>query len=423
MGNSSSFFNMKKFAENQWSSKGLLEVQRKEANLFVFRFQSDEAKQSILDLSPIPFGNRVIFLWPWTLNSPIQRLKLGMVPVWLKFPDLRLHYFNTHVLSGLGSFIGKPLFMDKLTSSQSRVSCARICVEIKVGDPLPVLVDFFDEDGIKHSQEVIYEWMPIQCPKCKSFGHNCTAAPQAQANTLPTKETKLQPAQFTQKKQTVPARTFRNGPRHTKSPFPPRHTSVTNNRRGDSPNRRPTTTNKHPVNHKNSNISPLQNKFAPLLSIDSDGSRDITSFRVYKSPTYPTNTSILAASKGHDNGSNSEKNRSSALSSNDSSDKDEEDESGLEYNRTLTEHIRNINAKLDKRDSSWYNSSEEDYSNDSGPSRPPPASMIKSVITKGISSAEKGSKGKEKQYRYLSPSSSRKRSKSRGRSRGVRLKQ
>lgn len=180
MGNSSSFLNMKKFAEERWASKGLLEVQKKEDDLFVFRFQSDDAKQDILDHSPLPFGNRVLFLWPWSRNKPIQRMSLDRVPVWIKLPDLNLHYYNTHVLSGLGTLIGKLLFMDKLTATQGRVSFAIICVELKAGDPLPENISFIDEEGIHHKQEVTYEWIPTQCPKSETFGHNCQAtSPQA----------------------------------------------------------------------------------------------------------------------------------------------------------------------------------------------------------------------------------------------------
>lgn len=81
MGNSASYFNMKQFAEQRWSFKGLLEVQKIEDGLFVFRFQSEGSKQEILEQSPLPFGNRVLFLCPWTLDKPIQRLKLNKVPV------------------------------------------------------------------------------------------------------------------------------------------------------------------------------------------------------------------------------------------------------------------------------------------------------------------------------------------------------
>lgn len=144
----------------------------------MFRFQSEEAKKNIFKLSHLLFGNGVLFLWPWKPINPIQRLNLDMVPVWIEFPNLHLHYLNSHFLSGLGSLIGKPLFIDKLTTYQSRVIFARICVEIKAREPLPESVEFIDEEGVKHTQDVIYEWMPQQCPKCKRFGHNCTAPTQ-----------------------------------------------------------------------------------------------------------------------------------------------------------------------------------------------------------------------------------------------------
>lgn len=54
-----SFLNMRSFAEAHWSSKGLLEVLKMDEDLFVFGFQSEESKQSILESSRMPFGNRV----------------------------------------------------------------------------------------------------------------------------------------------------------------------------------------------------------------------------------------------------------------------------------------------------------------------------------------------------------------------------
>lgn len=88
----------------KWSFKSLLEVQRVEEDLFLLRFQSNDIKQSILQLSHMSFGNRVLFLRYWTPN---ERLKLDMVFVWMKFPNLRVHYFNAYVLSGLSTPFGK----------------------------------------------------------------------------------------------------------------------------------------------------------------------------------------------------------------------------------------------------------------------------------------------------------------------------
>lgn len=60
LGNSASFYHLKKFAEQKWRNKGLLETQKLDEEFFLFRFQSEAYKQEILDLSPLPFGNSLI---------------------------------------------------------------------------------------------------------------------------------------------------------------------------------------------------------------------------------------------------------------------------------------------------------------------------------------------------------------------------
>lgn len=63
--------------------------------------------------------------------------------------------------------------MDKATTTKTRVAFARICVRIKAGDELPTSITITDNYGADTNQEVHYEWIPPQCIKCKSFGHNC----------------------------------------------------------------------------------------------------------------------------------------------------------------------------------------------------------------------------------------------------------
>lgn len=66
--------------------------------------------------------------------------------------------------------------MDKLTTSQNRVGFAKICVAVKAGEVLLREVHFKDEDMKSCTQEIIYEWMSTQCPKCMTFGHSCAAS-------------------------------------------------------------------------------------------------------------------------------------------------------------------------------------------------------------------------------------------------------
>lgn len=73
----------------------------------------------------------------YTLTEKLtQKLELESLPMWVRFSNLRYHYFNPYLLNGLGRLIGKPMFMDKLTTSQARMAYARVYIEIKAGpDP------------------------------------------------------------------------------------------------------------------------------------------------------------------------------------------------------------------------------------------------------------------------------------------------
>lgn len=68
-----------------------------------------------------------------------------------------------HGFSGLGRLIVKPLLMDMLTTLQSRIAFARICIEIKDGALPPKSIIFTNEYGQECSLEVKYEWMPSPC--------------------------------------------------------------------------------------------------------------------------------------------------------------------------------------------------------------------------------------------------------------------
>lgn len=45
-------------------AKGLLETQKVDEDLFLFRFQAETHIQEILELSALPFANCMIYLWP-----------------------------------------------------------------------------------------------------------------------------------------------------------------------------------------------------------------------------------------------------------------------------------------------------------------------------------------------------------------------
>ncbi|KAG6534066.1 hypothetical protein ZIOFF_007947 [Zingiber officinale] len=59
----------------------------------------------------------------------------SVVPVWIRFPDLPIHMFSKATLFSAASIIGKPIKIDEATADCSRLSVARVCVEIDLVKP------------------------------------------------------------------------------------------------------------------------------------------------------------------------------------------------------------------------------------------------------------------------------------------------
>ena len=85
--------------------------------------------------------------------------------------------------------------------SRSRLTYARVCVEIGVDAPRPEVVDVY-VNGNCYQQAIQYEWRPDSCPGCNSFGHDKSQGPKLVAPTfLP-----RQPPSASLKKSLVSAR-------------------------------------------------------------------------------------------------------------------------------------------------------------------------------------------------------------------------
>ncbi|KAG5531569.1 hypothetical protein RHGRI_026246 [Rhododendron griersonianum] len=80
-------------------------------------------------------------------------------------------YWTEEGLSYLASAIGKPLYADEMTEATSRISYARICVEVDVQSVLPHSIDLITSSGRLVKINVKYPWRPLKCVSCKVFGH------------------------------------------------------------------------------------------------------------------------------------------------------------------------------------------------------------------------------------------------------------
>ncbi|KAL0924030.1 hypothetical protein M5K25_004832 [Dendrobium thyrsiflorum] len=99
-------------------------------------------------------------LLKWTLDFDV-RAESPIALVWISFPNLRLHFFNSQVLFGMESIFGRPLQTDQAIASISRPSVARKHPsEIWLGSEL---------NG--YFQKIEFENLPNFCSHCKMHGH------------------------------------------------------------------------------------------------------------------------------------------------------------------------------------------------------------------------------------------------------------
>ncbi|KAL0908717.1 hypothetical protein M5K25_023224 [Dendrobium thyrsiflorum] len=108
-------------------------------------------------------------LLKWTPNFDVKA-ESPIAPVWISFPNLRLHLFNSQVLFALAGIFGRPLQTDQATASVSRPSVARVLVELDVYKKHPKEI-WLGSDLTGYFQKVEFENVHIFCNHCKLYGH------------------------------------------------------------------------------------------------------------------------------------------------------------------------------------------------------------------------------------------------------------
>ncbi|KAL0284283.1 UNVERIFIED_CONTAM: hypothetical protein Sradi_7203400 [Sesamum radiatum] len=111
-----------------------------------------------------------VFKWTPTF-TPTQ--ESSVVPIWVSFPELPAHLFRKDALFSIASMIGSPLQVDDLTLNKSKLSLARVCVEIDLLKPLNEELDLL-VNGVTIVQKIVFEQLPEYCTLCKHVGHKAS---------------------------------------------------------------------------------------------------------------------------------------------------------------------------------------------------------------------------------------------------------
>ncbi|KAK4413479.1 hypothetical protein Salat_2760500 [Sesamum alatum] len=95
----------------------------------------------------------------------------SMVPICVSFPELPAHLYHKDALFAVASMVGTPLQIDDYTFNLSKLSKARICVEIDLFKPLIEEFELIIR-GFPITQKVEYEEVPKYCSLCRHCWHN-----------------------------------------------------------------------------------------------------------------------------------------------------------------------------------------------------------------------------------------------------------
>ena len=166
-GKSPGFKALNSIIANVWKTEATLTIH--EMGWLIYRFKSKEDKLAVLRGGPYLVYGRSLVLRPMTKFFDFSCEEMSWVPVWVKFPSLPLCCWSPICLSKIASVIGKPIQCDHLTSSLSRMSYARVLVEIDLLEELRHTVEISLPDGPTLHQKVVYETLPKYCNFCMSL--------------------------------------------------------------------------------------------------------------------------------------------------------------------------------------------------------------------------------------------------------------
>ncbi|XP_034893439.1 uncharacterized protein [Populus alba] len=133
-------------------------------------------------------GPYAIFCRPLVLQImpeffDFQFAEITSMPTWVRFPNLLLRCWNNICLSKIASMVGKPIHCDSPTAQMSRISYARVLIDIDLFTELKTSVNVMLPNGTLLVQNLVYESLPRFCKHCKSLGHSTLTCKKGHTRT------------------------------------------------------------------------------------------------------------------------------------------------------------------------------------------------------------------------------------------------
>ncbi|XP_074277998.1 uncharacterized protein LOC141601604 [Silene latifolia] len=143
-----------------WSQFDIYRVSFMDNGVFLVRFKTLAKKQALLESGYYLFDNKPIIIKSWESELDLVKGKVDIVPIWIRLYGIPLKFWG-ECLPKIAGLVGTYVKKDEATAEKTRLSYARVMVEVGMDQKLLDHVCFLDEAGQKVKVKVEYEWKPI----------------------------------------------------------------------------------------------------------------------------------------------------------------------------------------------------------------------------------------------------------------------
>ncbi|CAO2813667.1 unnamed protein product [Amaranthus hypochondriacus] len=164
---------LKGFIRKQWTFVNMPVIHSHEDGYYIVKFSSDKECTEILNGGPYFLNKAPMIVKKWNTEFDFNDEILRVIPVWIRLPSLPLHCWGVETLSRIVSAVGVPILADDCTAKQTKVSYARVLVEVDVTKEFVKEIKIRDNNGKEFVQKAIPEWKPYYCRFCHKLGHEC----------------------------------------------------------------------------------------------------------------------------------------------------------------------------------------------------------------------------------------------------------
>ena len=163
--------------EKLWAKKEIPEISITDNGLYLFRLRDMTTRDWVMDCGPWYIAGRPFVIRRWHPGMEMLNIQLTSLPIWVKFYNIPLEYWTNTSLGCIASAVGKPLHLDSPTENRSRLSFARICIEVDLNCDFPKSALLKPGNDKYTTVRIEYPWVPHSCSHCKIYGHKTIHCP------------------------------------------------------------------------------------------------------------------------------------------------------------------------------------------------------------------------------------------------------